>query len=257
MFYQLEHIGTIDHFKKEEGENFNYPLHLHQSFELIFLDEGEMTVTVNDTAYELRKGEALLIFPNQLHSIHSKISKHTLFIFSPHIIHSFFVEKNGKTPQSNRLILSEYNAQLLKGLSQQSSKYQIKGILYILCDLFDKQAEYYDSVSNKENAVLKILLYIEQNFKSACSVCDIAKSTSYNPEYISRMFKKHIGISCKYYVTARRLSYATYLLTKTEETCLFCALESGFTSLRSFNRNFKKYLNVSPMEYRAKTRNEI
>lgn len=80
---------------------------------------------------------------------------------------------------------------------------------------------------------------------------DIAQNTSYNAEYISRTFKKHIGISCKHYITARRLSYATYLLTKTDETCLFCALESGFTSLRSFNRNFKKYLNVSPMEYKA------
>ena len=51
MFYQLEHIGTVNYFKKEVGENFNYPLHLHQSFELIYLDEGEMTVTVNNTPY--------------------------------------------------------------------------------------------------------------------------------------------------------------------------------------------------------------
>lgn len=257
MFYQLEHIGTVDYFKKEEGENFSYPFHLHQSFELIFLDEGEMTVTVNNTSYILREGEALLIFPNQTHSIHSTRSRHTLFIFSPHIIQSFFVEKNGKLPKSNRLILSERCAQLLKNLSPRSSKYEIKGVLYMICALFDTQAKYYDSVSNQENALTKILFYIEQNFKSSCSVGDIAKNTLYNPEYISRMFKKTVGISCKYYVTARRLSYATYLLTKTEKNCLCCALESGFTSLRSFNRNFKKHLGVSPMEYKAKMLDSI
>lgn len=256
MFYQLEHIGTVNYFKKEVGENFNYPLHLHQSFELIYLDEGEMTVTVNNTPYKLQTGEALFIFPNQLHSIQSKCSQHTLFIFSPHIIQSFFVEKNGKLPKSNQLALSKDYAQLLKGLSQQSSEYQIKGVLYMICDLFDKQNKYYDSLSNKENALSKILLYIEHNFKNSCSINDIAKNTLYNPEYISRMFKKHIGISCKYYITARRLSYATYLLNKTEETCLSCAIESGFHSLRSFNRNFKKYLHISPMEYRVQMRND-
>ena len=96
MFYQLEHIGTEGYFRKEEGNNFNYPLHLHQSFELILVDEGEMTITVNDTPYDVRKGEALLIFPNQLHSMQSTKSKHTLFIFSPHVIQSFFMEKTEK-----------------------------------------------------------------------------------------------------------------------------------------------------------------
>lgn len=250
MFYQLEHIGTVGYFKKEEGENFNYSLHLHQSFELIYLDEGKMTVTVNGISYELQQGEALLIFPNQIHSIHSTTSRHTLFIFSPHLIQSFYVEKNGKLPKNNRLVLSNDCARLIKGLSQQSSKYRIKGVLYLVCELFDKYSEYTDCALNKENALGKILLFIENNFKNACTVCDIAKGTSYNVEYISRIFKKYTGISCKEYITARRLSYATYLLTKTEETCLFCALESGFTSLRSFNRNFKKYLKVSPLEYK-------
>lgn len=254
MFYQLEHIGTVDYFKKETGENFNYPLHLHQSFELIFLKDGEMTVTVNDTPYVLKTGEGLLIFPNQIHSIHSNNSQHTLFIFSPHIIQSFFAEKSGKLPKNNRFALPESYVQLLEGLSLKSSKYEIKGALYMLCALFESQAEYYDSTSDGKDALSKILIFIEQNFQTSCAVLDIAKGTSYHAEYVSRTFKKWTGISCNHYVTARRLSYATYLLTKTEKNCLYCALESGFTSLRSFNRNFKKYLGVSPMEYKANTR---
>lgn len=257
MFYQLEHIGMMDFFKKEEGENFNYPLHLHQSFELIYLEEGEMAVTVNNTLYNLQKNEMLLIFPNQIHSIQSTISKHTLFIFSPHIIQTFFMEKNGKLPQSNRLSLPDDYIQMLKTLSSESSIYQIKGLLYLICDLFDKQNKYYDSMSNKENSLSKILLYIENNFRGPCSIVDISKNTLYSPEYISRLFKKNIGISCKYYITARRLSYATYLLSRTDTTCISCALECGFNSLRSFNRNFKSYLNLSPMEYRAKMRNSV
>ena len=35
MFYQSIHSGTSEHFCKESGKNFNYPLHLHNSFEFI------------------------------------------------------------------------------------------------------------------------------------------------------------------------------------------------------------------------------
>ena len=213
-----------------------------------------MTVSVNNAPHTLKAGDALLIFPNQVHDIHSTHSKHTLFIFSPDVVQAFFTEKNGKLPSDNRFVLAESHVQLLKALSLQSSKYEIKGILYIICALFDKQATYYDSVSREKNILSKLLIYIEQNYKNSCTVCDVAKNTSYNPEYIARTFKKQIGMSCKQYVTARRLSYAAYLLTQTEQSCLYCALESGFTSLRSFNRNFKTHLGVSPMEYRANAR---
>lgn len=183
MFYQLEHIGITGYFRKEEGTNFNFPLHLHQSFELIFLDEGTMSVTVNGVPYELQKGETLLIFPNQLHSIRSTDSKHTLFIFSPHIIQSFFEEKKGRYPKSNRLTsLPKEYVQTLNEASEGSSRYKIKGILYLICSLFDEQNEYEAVFSAKEDASSKILMFIENNYTSHCSIEDIAKGTSYSPE---------------------------------------------------------------------------
>ena len=60
MFYQLEHIGAAGSLKREEGENFSYPSHLHQCFELILLKEGEMTVEVDGASYRMEKGRALL-----------------------------------------------------------------------------------------------------------------------------------------------------------------------------------------------------
>lgn len=252
MFYQLEHIGTVDLFKKETGENFNYPLHLHQSFELIFLHDGEMFVSINGEHYQLQAGEAVLIFPHQIHSIQSENSKHTLFIFSPHFIQSFYVDKSGKLPKNNLFALTENCVTELSRFSSQSSKYELKGILYTICGLFDRQREYYNVALSKENTLFQVLSYIEHHFKENCSVYEIAKNTSLNPDYLSRFFKQKLGISCKSYVNLRRLSYATYLLTNSSESCLACALDSGFSSLRSFNRNFKKHFGLSPMQYKAK-----
>ena len=53
MLYQYSHFGTAEYFRKEYGENFSFPVHLHNSFEIITVLSGEMTVTVDDSDYTL------------------------------------------------------------------------------------------------------------------------------------------------------------------------------------------------------------
>lgn len=52
------------------------------------------------------------------------------------------------------------------------------------------------------------------------------------------------------YVNHSRLSHACYLMENSDMPIIQCAYDSGFTSLRSFNRNFKAYYKVTPAEYR-------
>ena len=95
MFYQTQHFGLSEYFHKETGTNFSFPMHMHHSFELITIIEGSMTVIVGNDKYELKKGESILVFPEQLHSLESSESKHILFIFSAHTITLFL--KNQKS----------------------------------------------------------------------------------------------------------------------------------------------------------------
>lgn len=250
MFYQWEHIGTADYFKKEQGENFNYPLHLHRSFELILVDEGTMTVTADGVRYLLKQGEGALIFPDQIHSLESEASRHTLFIFSPRIVQAFFTEKNGHLPKSNRVALSEDSLRALHSLTAESSKYELKGAMYTVCAAFDRQTAYKDVEGSKQELLFRILSYTEQNFKGNCELNTLAAAIGYNPEYVSRFFKKKMGIPYHRYLNTRRLNHAAYLLQNNDETCLACAIESGYTSLRSFNRNFKSFFGVTPQDYR-------
>lgn len=250
MFYQLEHVGTTGYFTKEEGENFTYPPHMHQSFELILLEEGEMSVSVDGKEYLLQKGGAVLIFPNQIHSMHSILSKHTLFIFSPRVVQSFFVEKSGTLPHCSAFSVPSNLLATLKRLQKDSSKYALKGALYTVCALFDQSAQYVDALSEKQDLLYRIFAYVDQNFKGDCTLETLAEEIGYNADYISRFFKKKVGLAYNKYLNARRLNHAAYLLTNTGESCLYCALESGYTSLRSFNRNFKEQFGISPTEYK-------
>ena len=82
MFYELKHLGSPHYLKVEKGENFSFPMHLHQCFEVIVVLSGEMQIAVDNKSYRLKEREALLIFPNQIHSLQSTQSNHVLCIFS-------------------------------------------------------------------------------------------------------------------------------------------------------------------------------
>ena len=53
MFYEPEHMGTHDYFKIDNYTDLSFPLHLHQCFELIYVDHGQMTVTVDRHPFNL------------------------------------------------------------------------------------------------------------------------------------------------------------------------------------------------------------
>lgn len=250
MFYQLSHLGTSDYFTREEGENFSYPPHLHQCFELILVTSGQMEISIDGKEYSLREKQAVFIFPNQLHSISSVNSKHVLFIFAPQFIQAYWTEKNNCVPNDNKITLNEHVVQSLLSLSSESSKFDMKGAFYSICALFDKTATYQNISYDRQTLLFKILSFIETNFKNDCSLGALTASVGYNAEYVSRFFKNKMNISYNQYLNIRRLNHAAHLLRNTNETALNCAFESGYTSLRTFNRNFKLYYGITPQEYR-------
>ena len=120
MFYQLHSLASVGNIRKEYGENFSFPPHLHYCFEIITLLSGEMTVTIDGTDYHLKKNDSLLIFPNQLHSLSSQESEHLLYIFDPKMVQAFNIKRKDVVPADNRLVLDDYLISLLKEICPQN-----------------------------------------------------------------------------------------------------------------------------------------
>ena len=67
--------------------------------------------------------------------------------------------------------------------------------------------------------------------------------------YNSRYFKNCFGIGLSRYITMVRLKNALMLMHEGKNTLTYCALESGFNSLRTFYRVFNEEFNSTPKEY--------
>lgn len=250
MFYQFKYFGMHEYTHKEYGENFNFPSHMHQAFEFITVLSGEMEVMVNSNSYILNEGDALLVFPNQIHSLKSNNSKHMLCIFSPELVKAYSSKVSDKIPESNLFLPNKYLINTLNKLSEYSSILEKKGLFYSLCAEFDKKAIYKERKSDDKDLLYQIFNFVELNYNKDCSLSNLTDTTGFSYSYLSRYFKRVVGISFNDYVNQYRISNACYLLSNSDCSILQCALESGYNSLRSFNRNFVIRLLVTPNEYR-------
>ena len=132
--------------------------------------------------------------------------------------------------------------------------FEIKGLLYSLCGCFDLTATYREANAGSNMLLYNIFKFIELNYNKNCTLTDLSKNTGYDYAYLSRYFKKIVGLSYNDYVNQYRISKACYLLQNYEMTILEISNECGFNSLRSLNRNFKEQLGIPPAEYRKQMR---
>lgn len=251
MFYQSKNSLDNDLFRVESGSDFSFPAHFHSSFELIAVEEGEMDVTVDKKQYHLTSGKAVLVFPNQMHALHTPVtSKHVLCIFSPQRIRAYSHIFLTKLPQCHIFEPDAFYIQSLHTLHPDSSELQIKGVLYSLCAVFDRSAVYIDRQEHREDLLLRIFQFVENHYSEDCSLTALAADTSYHGVYLSRYFKQSTGISFTDHVNRYRVNEAAYMLKNSGKKILEIAMECGFDSLRSFNRNFKSIMGMPPHAYR-------
>lgn len=253
MFYEAKNDLSGDTLKIERGTDFSFPAHLHGSFELITVTDGELTVTVDKKEYLLEKGKMILIFPNQVHELKCSGScSHYLCIFSPKLVAAYAKGRLSCIPEVNLFSPSIYLTESLLSLRSEDSIIKIKGLLYSICAEFDEKATYRERGSDKDELLPMIFKFVEESFSGKCTLRDLSKSTSYSYEYLSKYFRDRTGITFTDYVCNYRISEACYVLQNSEQSILQTSLECGFDSLRSFNRNFKKALGITPSEYKMK-----
>ena len=69
--------------------------------------------------------------------------------------------------------------------------------------------------------------------------------------YFSSLFSQTHGITFSEYIERLRISNACMLLITTGRAVVDIALESGFSSLSTFNSAFKKHCGKTPSQYRS------
>lgn len=101
-----------------------------------------------------------------------------------------------------------------------------------------------------ELMVREITKYLDAHYTEPLRMSDICAVFHLSISYLSHMFKKETGLSPKQYIVLRRIGEAQSLLTESDIPIRKIEEQLGFTSSCHLTSTFKKYVGISPREYR-------
>ena len=232
----------------------------HSQIELYFVNDGEMEFTVNNHRRTLKKGEMSVALSYDTHAYSTpEYSRSSVFIIPVHMCESFVKATKNKKP-NNPFICDTETVGRIKSMITQVRCENINdikrmGYIYVILGIIADNL-FLTSSASEINSDLssRILLFIHENLNKDISLDTLASKFGYNKSYLSRYFKSCFQIGFNKYLNTARLKNALMLMNDGEYSITECALESGFTSTRTFYRAFNEEFSCSPTEYLKKSR---
>ena len=246
-------------------------LHWHKEYEINYILEGGMDLTLNNEHYSCQKGDLVFIPGGTLHSAVQHNCTYDCFVFDLEPLTQtyedaaqFFSDirdqKISVTP-----VLSTDDPDIQAAIKQlqcisagkkSGYKIMIVGTLFYLFGLIREKNFYKYTIQKSSTIQLqlkklkKTLSYIDENLPYPISLGDLAEIADMNPKYFCGFFKKMTGQTPIEYVNYERLTYASTELVMSDSSITDIALAYGFNDLSYFIRLFKKHFQMSPGQYR-------
>lgn len=105
---------------------------------------------------------------------------------------------------------------------------------------------------NKENSDVtgQVKKYITEHYAEQFGRNEIADALSFSPDYLSKLFYGETGEHMNDYLNRYRITKAKEMLRNSNDSASEIAQKTGFASASYFSTSFRKYVGMSPNEYR-------
>lgn len=273
---------------KEAGTPWQHQDKRHDAdFEFTMLEKGTLYLEVNNHPITLKAGQALLVPPfghiRGIKPTDEEISQYWLHFFADYqeiddrdpLIQKATGQHQqlGELPSVNDFAIlpalySLHNSanifllfrQLLQSVngSPYSQRQNDFFVSYLLCEI---SSDYLQGLRKMEPsdkfASTTIAEWTRASLSSSLTVKQIADNFHLNASYLSRMFKREMGIPLKSYIIDMKIEYAKYFLVSTNLLVAEVAEQAHFADVKQFLHTFKNRTGVTPSEFRdsmSKTR---
>lgn len=248
------------------SSNPDFPPHMHIHLELFYVLDGKLKIMVNHQTKIMSKGDLAIVFPNCIHSRENVRPDLPITVavvaakpemagdFSNVVLNSVpenpFLSSDMVSDEATEMIF-----QLLKLCSDDcKSEYKpilIKSYIQIILGLETPYLSLVKNTLKEYTLIQKSLKYILNNFdQPLLSLDSVSENVGATKNHISAIFSQKLGIGFNQYLNSIRLNYAQDLMRNTDQTITEIAFTCGFGTLRTFNRVFKKYLHMTPSQFR-------
>ncbi|MFS0777109.1 AraC family transcriptional regulator [Neobacillus sp. 3P2-tot-E-2] len=252
------------------------PRHWHESVEISYVLSGKIdNIYIDGKEYESREGDIVVINSNAIHSfsVNRGQNRKALTLFIPYeFIKAVYpdIDEVGfdciSIDQQNGPKKREF-AELRENLNSINNAYldsennplayiKVTSLTYKLIYLLLKHFK----IKKKSSSRIKSWKYIErltiitnfikENYQQNLSLELLSNQFNFSPEYLSRFFMKHTGMTLLNYITAIRLEKSFPDLMNTDHPIIQIALNHGFPNEKSYIRAFRTVYQLTPSQYR-------
>lgn len=255
-------------------------MHWHEEVEVTYVTKGAITVIIDGKALDVKEGHVVMSGSGSRHfKLQREDSDGITLNFSMDLLDGTEgagevrravterLEANGKSTASWAEEDRRRAVDLIRELSTLDPSYfgyelKVRSDIFQLLLLFadpdvnppcaEEEPEVDEDPGKKVyDRLEKVFLYISENYNKDITLTTTAEFAGYVPTYFSRVFKDYTGMTFYDYLTSYRLSVAVRMLLSDDKRSMTeIAQESGFGSVKTFDRVFKSRMDVSPLKFR-------
>ncbi len=263
-----------------DEDTFPIPVHWHYYAELLYILEGTVQFTIDNTVKTCAEGCAILFPPRCVHGINffkrTERIRYYVVKFDPGILPSYrtddlnlrsslysistamypccFMPREVSKMELRPLfeeIVKEYRAReyaypmiliadLCKIIGKFVRQWEKSGYLLTAPDIHPSYELSFDFIAE----------YIDQHYFEELSVEKLASMCSMSHSTFSMNFHRRYGMTCKEYINTTRINVAENMLLFSNHDVAFIAQEVGYSDCSYFIRCYKKLKGITPKQAR-------
>lgn len=230
----------------------------HSRYVFLIALEGNGSMGVGTETRPISEGEAHLLFPHQIH-YYIDLPENFTWLYI-----TFELEGSARQVlelwRSGGRCLDAASKELLKKfLDRYEDQNGLDASIALgrVFEAMETAAPARNLVTPDADLVARVKKHVMENLEGDLAMPALAEAMGVSESYLRAVFRDGAGVSLGNFVRSVRLVQATYLLEQDKLDLGMIAEKTGFGSLTSFTRAFRRMYEMTPSSYRKRARVEI
>jgi len=250
--YEKRHFSDGEKVWLGRYKNLTNVLHWHFESEIIRIVKGSAKIKIGNSLFEAEKGDCFFCASEELHYIIStKEAEIDIAIFDEKLCPEITEKHRLLSPKLPKDIpVKESFSDIKKELTEKDQFYREiinNKMENLIIDIFRK-CEFENN--DRKTSLQKALITKINNEYSFITFEDAVSYSGYSASHFSKIFKAFTGMTFSEYLNVIRIENAIILLRE-NLTMTSISQKCGFSTIRNFNRVFKKITGYSPLSLPA------
>ncbi|MBL5885923.1 AraC family transcriptional regulator [Lelliottia aquatilis] len=238
-----------------------HPARKLTSWEIIFVEKGTLTIQEENSIFEVRAGESLLLWPNRRHVGTEDFPADLRFYWLHFELETEQLEQAGIAQigleQYCRVQDASYVVSLFRQFLTEQEKLQRSVALELILLLILQQISLSNgSEEHQDEAGTSIAWRAKQiirtQFHCPLSTSQLAKELHCNADYLGRVFRHTFHLTLTEAIQRQRVRSAEKLLLTDTSSLTEVASRCGFNDVGYFRQIFRKHTGLTPAVWKRR-----